>query len=54
MSIDKKLTKIQQNVIDESKQQEDELKVKIKKFTKQITENSKFLKNLEVIKENFK
>ena len=54
MSIDKKLKKIQQTIINESKLQEEELKKQIKKFHRQIAQNSQFLDNLEGIKMGFK
>ncbi|CAI2386952.1 unnamed protein product [Moneuplotes crassus] len=51
MSIDKKLQKIQQTIVDESKQQEDDLNIKIKRLNFQINKNAQFLDNLEQVKQ---
>ena len=54
MSIEKKLKNIHHAVESEAKEKEEGLRSQIKKCTRQVNENTKFLSDLKSIKSNFK
>ena len=54
MSIDKKLTKIKEVIIDEAKRNEQLLDMNIKQYMSKIDTNNQFLASLNTVKGDFK